>query len=193
MNSERTHNRRLTRTGTFGRTGTRGLTGTRTRTVASGTVAGGSLAYRRTRVKRWWRRTWRRVSARVRTATRAITPLGWFVLAIAIIGISVGLAVGWIEAWFVAVLAALLLLIALWSAGLRGVAAAALLLSILSGAYFLMLQKKVFFGKLNERWSAVTEIGGGIRASELLLTIGTIAVGLGFPLILIFLSRAGLI
>ena len=113
MNSERTHNRRLTRTGTFGRTGTRGLTGTRTRTVASGTVAGGSLAYRRTRVKRWWRRTWRRVSARVRTATRAITPLGWFVLAIAIIGIAVGLAVGWIEAWFVAVLAALLLLIAL--------------------------------------------------------------------------------
>ena len=87
----------------------------------------------------------------------------------------------------------LLLLIALWSAGLRGIAAAALLLSILSGAYFLMLQKKVFFGKLNERWSGVMEIQGGIRASELLLTIGTIAVGLGFPLILIFLSRAGLI
>ena len=63
-----------------------------------------------------------------------------------------------------------------------------LLLSI-----FLMLQKKVFFGKLNERWSAVTEIGGGIRVSELLLTVGTIAVGLGFPLILIFLSRAGLV
>ena len=87
----------------------------------------------------------------------------------------------------------LLLLIALWSAGLQGIAAAALLLSILSGAYFLMLQKKVFFGKLNERWSEVVEIRGGIRASEILLTIGTIAVGLAFPLILSYLSHAGLI
>ncbi len=87
----------------------------------------------------------------------------------------------------------LLVLIALWSAGLSGVAIAALLLSILSGAYFLMLQKKVFFGKLNERWSDAREITGGIRVSEILLTVATIAVGLGFPILLIFLSRAGLI
>jgi len=87
----------------------------------------------------------------------------------------------------------LLVLIALWSAGLRGIAAAGLLLSILSGAYFLRLQKKVFFGKLKDRWSDVKEIAGGIRVSEILLTIGTIGTGLVFPLILIYLAQAGLV
>ena len=87
----------------------------------------------------------------------------------------------------------LLVLLALWGAGMRGVAAGALLLSILSGAYFLRLQKKTFFGKLNPRWDGVREITGGIRVSEILLTIATIAVGLGFPLVLVYLSKAGLI
>ena len=87
----------------------------------------------------------------------------------------------------------LLVLIALWSAGLKWVAAVALLLSILSGAYFLRLQKKVFFGKLKERWNEIREITGGIKVSELLLTIGTIGVGLGFPLVLIYLAQAGLV
>ena len=85
------------------------------------------------------------------------------------------------------------MLIALWSAGLKWVAAVALLLSILSGAYFLRLQKKVFFGKLKERWNEIREITGGIKVSELLLTIGTIGVGLGFPLVLIYLAQAGLV
>jgi multicomponent Na+:H+ antiporter subunit D len=87
----------------------------------------------------------------------------------------------------------LLVLIALWSAGLKWVAAVALLLSILSGAYFLRLQKKVFFGKLKERWNEIREITGGIKVSELLLTIGTIGVGLGFPLVLIYLAQSGLV
>ena len=87
----------------------------------------------------------------------------------------------------------LLVLIALWSAGLKWVAVIALLLSILSGAYFLRLQKKVFFGKLKERWNNIREITGGIKVSELLLTIGTIGVGLGFPLVLIYLAQAGLV
>jgi len=87
----------------------------------------------------------------------------------------------------------LLVLIALWSANLRGVAAAALLLSIFSGAYFLRLQKKTFFGKPKERWSDVSEITGGIKISEILLTIGTIGVGLGFPLVLMYLAQAGLV
>lgn len=87
----------------------------------------------------------------------------------------------------------LLVLIALWSAGLRGIAAVALLLSIFSGAYFLRLQKKAFFGKLKERWNTVQEITGGIKISELLLTIGTIGIGLGFPLVLMYLAQAGLV
>lgn len=87
----------------------------------------------------------------------------------------------------------LLVLIALWSAGLQGVAAAALLLSILSGAYFLRLQKKTFFGKLNPRWEGVFEISGGIKVSEILLTIATLGLGLLFPLVLLYLQHAGLV
>ena len=87
----------------------------------------------------------------------------------------------------------LLILLALWGAGMRGIAAAALLLSILSGAYFLRLQKKAFFGKLNPRWNDVREITGGIRVSEILLTVATVAIGLGFPLVLVYLHNAGLI
>ncbi|MEN6563604.1 MAG: proton-conducting transporter membrane subunit, partial [Christensenella sp.] len=87
----------------------------------------------------------------------------------------------------------LMVLLALWSAGLKGYAAFALIASILTGAYFLRLQKKVFFGKPNPRWDAVVEITGGIRVSEILLTIVTVAVGLVFPLLLLYLQRAGLI
>ena len=89
--------------------------------------------------------------------------------------------------------AKLLVLLALWSAGLSGYAIFALLSSILTGAYFLRLQKKVFFGKPNSRWSAVAEISGGIRVSEILLTVVTVAVGLAFPLLLAYLQSAGLI
>ncbi|HWQ05573.1 MAG TPA: proton-conducting transporter membrane subunit [Feifaniaceae bacterium] len=87
----------------------------------------------------------------------------------------------------------LLILLALWKAGMSGYAAFALIASILTGAYFLRLQKNVFFGKLNPRWNAVCEIKGGIRVSEILLTIVTIGVGLIFPLLLKYLGSAGLI
>lgn len=87
----------------------------------------------------------------------------------------------------------LLVLIALWKAGMSGYAAFALIASILTGAYFLRLQKQVFFSKLDPRWNAVCETKGGIRISEILLTIVTIGVGLIFPLLLKYLGGAGLI
>lgn len=89
--------------------------------------------------------------------------------------------------------AKLLVLLALWKAGLSGYAAFALVASILTGAYFLRLQKRVFFGKLNPRWNTVNEIKGGIRVSEILLTIITVGIGLIFPLLLKYLGSAGLI
>ncbi len=111
MNSERTRSRRLTRDQWQTQTGTR--TRTRTRTVAGSTGSGGALARRRVRMKRWGRRSWRRLSRATRAMTRAITPLGWFVLAVAAAGVVAGFAFSWIEAWFVAVFAALLIVIAL--------------------------------------------------------------------------------
>lgn len=105
MNAERTQNRWLTGTGT--------RTRTRTRTVGATTViAGDARALRRARTKRWWRRTLRRATRRVRAVSRAITPLGWFVIAVAAAGIVAGAAFSWVEAWFVSIVAVLLLLVA---------------------------------------------------------------------------------
>lgn len=108
MRSDRTQSRRLFQTGTQ----TRGRT--RTRTVGSTTTVGaGAISRRRVRAKRWWRRTSRKLNRGIRTATRSITPLGWFVLTVALGGLVLGIAYWWIEAWFIAVLAGLLMLIAL--------------------------------------------------------------------------------
>lgn len=46
-------------------------------------------------------------------ATQAVTPLGWFVVAMAVLGLAAGLAFSWVEGWFVGVAATVLLLIAL--------------------------------------------------------------------------------
>ena len=81
--------------------------------MGSAVVAGGALARRRVRLRRWWRGAWEEWSRRSLAASRAVTPLGWFVLAVAIAGAAAGLALSWIEGWFVAVVSALLLLAAL--------------------------------------------------------------------------------
>ncbi len=80
--------------------------------------------------------------------------------------------------------------LALWLAGLHGAAWLALLLSIFTGAYFLRLQRKVFFGKPKEELSGVHETGGGIRAAEVLLTVFTVAGGIAYPFVLAFLGVA---
>lgn len=87
----------------------------------------------------------------------------------------------------------LTILIALWRADWIGFCAAALGLSILTGAYFLRLQKKVFFGPRNVRWDDVKEIGGTIRASQIALSAINLGAGLCFPLILLYLESIGLI
>lgn len=105
MNAERTQSRWLTSTGT--------RTRARTRTMGSTVVTGGALSRRRVRLKRWWRRTWRKLDRGTQAVTRAITPLGWFVCVVAVLGVVSGAVFSWIEAWFVAVFALLLLFIAL--------------------------------------------------------------------------------
>jgi len=87
----------------------------------------------------------------------------------------------------------LFIVMALWNSGSKGFAAVALFSSILTAAYFLRLQKKVFFGKLSDRLAEVREIGGSIKLAEILLTIVTIAVGAGFPLVLLYLEGRGLL
>jgi multicomponent Na+:H+ antiporter subunit D len=87
----------------------------------------------------------------------------------------------------------LLIVLALWNSNSQWFAAIALFSSIFTAAYFLRLQKKVFFGKLPDKFSEVTEIGGSIKFAEIILTGVTILVGVGFPLVLLYLEGRGLL
>lgn len=86
----------------------------------------------------------------------------------------------------------LLIVLALWGSGAKVLGGAALIISIFTAAYFLRLQKKVFFGVTNEKWRTVREVGGSILAGEIVLTAFTIIGGVAFPLVLLLLSGTGL-
>ncbi|MEG1547685.1 MAG: proton-conducting transporter membrane subunit [Clostridia bacterium] len=87
----------------------------------------------------------------------------------------------------------LLIIMALWLCGSHAFACIALVSSILTGAYFLRLQRKVFFGKLAPRYDALTEVSGSIRFAQIMLTAVTIGAGLTFPLLIVYLQNLGLI
>jgi multicomponent Na+:H+ antiporter subunit D len=87
----------------------------------------------------------------------------------------------------------LLIIMALWNGNSRILAGIALFASIFTAAYFLRMQKKVFFGILPEKFADLKEIGGSIKFAEILLTAVMIIVGVGFPLILLYLQGIGII
>jgi multicomponent Na+:H+ antiporter subunit D len=51
-------------------------------------------------------------------------------------------------------------------------------------AYFLSMQRRVFFGKLQTGLEAVKEAGLGITIPSALLAAITVAAGIGFPWVL---------
>jgi multicomponent Na+:H+ antiporter subunit D len=69
----------------------------------------------------------------------------------------------------------------------------ALLASVLTLGYFLILQRNLFFGKPGESMEKVTESNKGIISAEILLSAVTLAVGVLFPLVLLFVQSKGLI
>jgi len=73
----------------------------------------------------------------------------------------------------------LIIVVALWKAGLHGYAAAAILGSLITLAYFLTMQRKVFFGK--EKMAGVKEAGLGLILPAILLAIVTLGIGIFFP------------
>jgi len=87
----------------------------------------------------------------------------------------------------------LLIVMALWVKNFKIFAGIALFSSIFTAAYFLRLQKKVFFGKVPNKYEYVKEIGGSIKYAEIFLTIIMIAVGLTFPLALLYLKGRGIL
>ena len=86
----------------------------------------------------------------------------------------------------------LLIVIALWNAGQQVFAVIAILTSLLTLAYFLSLQRRVFFGTLLPEWDAVREKGAGQLATAIVLAAITIAAGVGFPFLLPLLLGGGI-
>lgn len=87
----------------------------------------------------------------------------------------------------------LLIIMALWVNKQEIFAAIALFASIFTAVYFLVMQKKVFFGKLPEKFAEIKDIGGSIKFAQIILTVVTISVGVAFPLALLYLKSVGII
>ena len=75
----------------------------------------------------------------------------------------------------------LIIVIALWQNGLHAYASIAVLASVLTLAYLLMMQRKVFFGKLAGGLTNVKEAGLGITVAASILAVITVGVGVAFP------------
>ena len=87
----------------------------------------------------------------------------------------------------------LLIIMALVSAGQWFYAALALLASLVTLAYFLVLQHRVFFGQLREGLEGIRESRLSLRSVSVVLAVLTIAVGLLFPLSLVIMHNYGLV
>jgi multicomponent Na+:H+ antiporter subunit D len=85
-----------------------------------------------------------------------------------------------------------LIILAVWSISMTA-GSLALLASLITLAYFLIMQRKVFFGKLADGMENVKEAPGGIVAMEWLLAAITVIIGVLFPLILIYIQGIGLL
>lgn len=76
----------------------------------------------------------------------------------------------------------LIIIIALVQAGHVGFAMVAVLASVLTLWYYLLIQRKAFFGKLNERWKDVKEAPFWMLASNVILALLCIGIGIFFSL-----------
>jgi proton-translocating NADH-quinone oxidoreductase chain N len=77
----------------------------------------------------------------------------------------------------------LIIILALWDAGHQTYAGIALVSSILTLAYLLAIQRKVFFGKLEETLASIKEAPLAMVLPEIVLATIIIVVGLSFPFI----------
>jgi proton-translocating NADH-quinone oxidoreductase chain N len=75
----------------------------------------------------------------------------------------------------------LLIVVGLWNAGLQGYAFLAVLFSVVTLGYLLIMQRRIFFGQLREGLSAVHEASPGVVVSMVVLAALTIGVGLLAP------------
>lgn len=131
----------------------------------------------------------------LQTGTRNLNKLGGLAAKMPITGVSSILA--FLSTAGIPPLAGfwskLLIIMAVYLAGFPIIAAIALLSSILTLAYFLILQRKVFFGKVAHGLEKVEESRGGIAWSEIILSAITVGMGVFFPFVLLYLQSQALI
>jgi multicomponent Na+:H+ antiporter subunit D len=78
----------------------------------------------------------------------------------------------------------LIIIIALVEARQYGIAVIAVLASILTLWYYLLIQRRAFFGKLNDTWKDIKEAPFWMTASTLILGLLCIAIGIYFSTII---------
>jgi multicomponent Na+:H+ antiporter subunit D len=78
----------------------------------------------------------------------------------------------------------LIIVIALWQAHDYGYAGLAVLMSVVTLAYMLVMQRRIFFGKVSDEFAHVEEAGLGLVVPALVLAILVVAVGLLVPWVL---------
>lgn len=78
----------------------------------------------------------------------------------------------------------LIIVIALWSSGNVAYALIALLAGIITLGYFLYLQRRVFFGKLQAGLENIKEAPAGLLAPQVILAAIILFVGLIFPVVM---------
>lgn len=77
----------------------------------------------------------------------------------------------------------LMIIVALWQCGRYGYAVIAVLAGVLTLAYLLTLQRKVFFGRLRAGLEDIKEPGPGMVSISIILAVITIAAGVFFPIV----------
>ena len=77
----------------------------------------------------------------------------------------------------------LMIIIALWFSGHRAYTVIAILTSVLTLAYLLMMQRKVFFGKLVSAFTDIKEVDASFVTISIVLALITIGAGVFFPII----------
>jgi multicomponent Na+:H+ antiporter subunit D len=77
----------------------------------------------------------------------------------------------------------MIIILALWRSGHPLVAAAAIAASVITLAYFLVMQRKVFWGSLPVEYDNLKEAGAALIVPAAILALLTIALGLLFPFI----------
>ena len=75
----------------------------------------------------------------------------------------------------------LIIVIALWKAGYYWFAGLAVIGSLITLAYFLYMQRRVFFGKINVNFKDIKEAGASLIIPAIILAAITLGVGIFFP------------